>query len=130
MDVSTADRSLISDKKAVFLIGCVEGEFPRTPVEAGVFTDNERCVLKSMSLPLSDSVSELYSTERYYAYTALTSASERLYISYYTADLVGEKHAPSDMISEIQIALPKIGIVSFDSVDISERLMSERAAFD
>ena len=130
VDIASADRSLVSGKKAVFVIGANEGEFPRTPVEAGVFTDNERCVLKSMSLPLSDSVSELYSTERYYAYTALTSASERLYISYYTADLVGEKHAPSDMISEIQIALPKIGIVSFDSVDIGERLMSERAAFD
>lgn len=130
VDIASADRSLVSGKKAVFIIGANEGEFPRTPVEAGVFTDNERCVLKSMSLPLSDSVSELYSTERYYAYTALTSASERLYISYYTADLIGEKHAPSDIVSEVQTALPKLKIKSFDDVSVDERLLSERAAFD
>ena len=130
VDVASADRSLVSGKKAVFVIGAVEGEFPRTPVEAGVFTDNERCVLKAMSLPLSDSVSELFSTERYYAYTALTSASERLYISYYTADLVGEKLAPSDILTELKSSLSDYRVQTFDTVPVTDRLLSERAAFD
>lgn len=130
VDVACADRSLVSGKRAVFVIGANEGEFPRTPVEAGVFTDAERCVLKSMSLPLSDSVGELFSTERYYAYTALTSASEKLYISYYTADLVGEKRAPSDIVTELKTALTLLQVSTFDTVPITDRLLSERAAFD
>lgn len=130
VDVACADRSLVNDKKIVFVIGANEGEFPRTPVEAGVFTDTERLVLKSMSLPLSDSVSELFSTERYYAYTALTAASDRLYISYYTTDLIGEKRAPSDILTEVKTALPELQIRAFDTVPITDRLLSERAAFD
>ncbi len=130
VDVASADRSLLSGKKAVFVIGANEGEFPRTPVEAGVFTDNERCVLKAMSLPLSDSVSELFSTERYYAYTALTAASERLFISYYTADLVDEKLTPSDIVTELRLGVPKLRFQSFDTIPITERLYCERAAFD
>lgn len=130
VDVASADRSLLSGKKAVFVIGANDGEFPRTPVEAGVFTDNERCVLKAMSLPLSDSVGELFSTERYYAYTALTAASDRLYVSYYSADLVGEKLAPSDIVTELRLAFPDIAIRSSSNVPLSDHLYSDRAAFD
>ena len=130
VDVACADRSLISGKRAVFIIGANEGDFPRTPVEAGVFTDSERCMLKAMSLPLSDSVRELFSTERYYVYSALTAASERLYISYYTADLVGEKRAPSDILTELYGILKSLSVTSFDMVPVTEHLLSERAAFD
>ena len=130
VDIASADRSLVSGKKAVFVIGANEGEFPRTPVEAGVFTDAERCALKAMSLPLSDSIGELFSTERYYAYSALTAASDRLYISYYTADLVGEKLAPSDILSELKNSVTDLKTQSFDTVPITDRLLSERAAFD
>ena len=130
VDVASADRSLITGKKAVFVIGALEGEFPRTPVEAGVFTDSERCTLKAMSLPLGDSVRELFSTERYFAYTALTAASERLYITYPAANLVGEKLAPSDIVTELQTSLPKVKMTTFAQTTVNDRLLSERAAFD
>lgn len=130
VDVASADRSLVSGKRAVFVIGAIEGEFPRTPVEAGVFTDNERCILKAMSLPLSDSVRELFSTERYYAYSALTAASEHLYISYYTSNLIGEMLAPSDILSELKNSLADYRFQRYNTVPISEHLLSERAAFD
>ena len=131
VDVSTADRSLISDKKAVFLIGALEGEFPHTPVEAGVFTDDERVLLKNtLHLPLSDSIEELIATERYYAYSALTAAGERLYLSYPAADMRGEPLTPSDIIGEAQLSLPQLRFVNYDETPIEERLRSKRAAFD
>lgn len=131
VDVSTADRSLISDKKAVFLIGALEGEFPHTPVEAGVFTDDERVHLKhTLHLPLSDSIEELIATERYYAYSALTAAGERLYLSYPAADMRGEILTPSDIISEVKLSLRRVETIHYDQVPIEERLRSKCAAFD
>ena len=131
VDISTADRTLISDKKAVFLIGAVEGEFPHTPVEAGVFTDDERVKLKdTLHLPLGDSVEELIAYERYIAYSALTAAGDRLYISYPAVDMRGEMLSPSDMIGEAELSLPHLRVVNYDTVPIKERLRSKRAAFD
>ena len=131
VDISTADRSLIADKKVVFLIGAVEGEFPHTPVEAGVFTDDERVRLKEeLHLSLSDSIEELMATERYYAYSALTAAEERLFVSWSNADMRGEALSPSDMIGELTASLPNLRLYSFDEVPIEERLRSKRAAFD
>ncbi|WP_407383786.1 PD-(D/E)XK nuclease family protein [Ruminococcus sp.] len=131
VDVSTADRTLISDKRAVFLIGALEGEFPHTPVEAGVFTDDERIRLKErLQLPLSDSVEELIATERYYAYSALTAARERLYVSFPATDMRGELLMPSDMLGELEASLPAHRFINYDTVPTEERLRSKRAAFD
>ena len=131
VDVAVADRTLISDKKIVFLIGALEGEFPRMPVEAGVFTDDERMRLKNqLRLPLSDSVEELIATERYYAYSALTAAGERLYVSYPCTDMRGELLTPSDILSELEVTLPHLRFVNYDEVSIEERLRCKRSAFD
>lgn len=131
VDVACADRVLLSGRKAVFVIGAVDGEFPRTPVEAGVFTDDERCRLKEgLALPLSDTIEELLSTERYYVYTTLTGAGERLYVSYPCATLKGEALTPSDMVTELLLAVPGLRELGFDLVPLQDRLYSERAAFD
>lgn len=131
VDIATADRALINDRKIVFVIGAVDGEFPHTPVEAGVFTDDERCKLKdSFSLPLSDSIEELIATEHYYVYSALTSARDRLYVSYPCSTLKGEAITPSDMLTELCVCVPGLKRMSYELVPVSERLYSERSAFD
>ena len=130
VDIAAADRGLLSENKAVFVIGALDGEFPRTPVEAGVFTDNERVLLRGLDLPLSDAVNELFNTELYYVYSALTAASERLYVSYPSATLRGEALSPSDMIGELTAALPELTAQDYITVPITERLYAKRAAFD
>ena len=130
VDIAAADRGLLSENKAVFVIGAVQGEFPRTPVEAGVFTDSERVLLRGLDLPLSDAVGELFDTELYYAYSALTAPSERLYVSYACADLRGELQPPSDLFGELKAALPQLKLIDYITVPISERLYAKRAAFD
>ena len=59
VSVGGADRSRPAAPRAVFLIGAEEGEFPRTPVSAGVFSDAERRLMISMGLPLYDSLEKL-----------------------------------------------------------------------
>ena len=130
VDIASADRGLLSENKVVFVVGAIEGEFPRTPVEAGVFTDSERVALREMKLPLSDSINELFDTELYYAYSALTAPSEKLFVSYYTADLKGEAKSPSDIVGEVIAALPDVKIHDYICVPLSDRLLSERSAFE
>ena len=130
VDIAAADRGLLSENKVVFVIGAIDGEFPRTPVEAGVFTDSERVLLRSMHLPLSDPIGELFDTELYYAYSALTAPSERLYVSYACADLRAQVQSPSDIVGELIAALPQLRIRDYITVPIGERLFSRRAAFD
>ena len=130
VDIASADRGLLSEKKVVLILGAIDGEFPRTPAEVGVFTDSERVTLRGMDLPLYDSVNELFSTELYYAYSALTAPSEKLYVSFYTSRPDSEAVYPSDIVGELTAALPELEIYDHTAVPMSEHLMSERAAFD
>lgn len=130
VDVACADRSLLNNKKAVFLIGAIDGEFPHTPVESGVYSDNERNMLSMYGIDLSDSIEQLVPTEKYLAYKAMTSAGEKLFVSYYNFGLDGSKHSASVIVSE----LPQIfdGIRLQSSVDntVFDSLWSEQSAFE
>lgn len=130
VDIACADRSVVDNKKAVFIVGAIDGEFPNTPVEAGVFSDDERNLLSTYGLTMSDSVEQLIPTEKFLAYKAMCSASEKLFVSYYTYSLNGEKRTPSELVTE----LPEIldGVRRYSSVDntVFDSLWSERSAFD
>ena len=130
VDVAAADRALLSEKRAVFLIGAIDGEFPRTPVEAGVFTDNERLALRKINLSLSDSIEELAAVEKYYAYCALSGASEKIFLSSYAVSLTGEPMTPSALEAEMFSVLKKAAYEEYDVLGVGEHLLSKRAAFD
>ncbi|MBE6824062.1 MAG: helicase [Ruminococcaceae bacterium] len=130
VDVACADRSLIENKKAVFVIGAIEGEFPHTPVESGVFSQSERAMLKDFGIEMSDSVMELIPTEKYLAYKALTCASEKLFISYYNFTLSGEKRTHSVIVSEIPSILQSPRLYTSVDSTIFDSLWSEKSAFD
>ncbi len=115
--VGTADRIRTDSPRAVFLLGCIQDEFPKAPVAAGVFTDNERCLLREQGLGLYASVSGLAANELYYAYTAISAPTERLYSSCYSRSLSGEDKAASSIIREIVSIL---GIMGGDNF-ITER---------
>ena len=130
VDVALADRAELLDKKAVFVIGATEDEFPHNPVEAGVFTDSERLELIAMDLPMSDSVAELLDTEKYYVYRALTCATQRLYVSYPAMSLSAEKLSASSMMGELSEIFPNAKETSALEQGVSEHLYSKKAAFE
>lgn len=82
----TADRIRQSAPKVVFLLGAVQGEFPMIPSANGIFSDMERRVLLELELPMSDTLEERLLQERFLAYSAMCSASERLYLTYPAAE--------------------------------------------
>lgn len=128
--VGTADRIRLNGKKAVFVIGANEGDFPHTPVSTGVFTDNERKILKfNKNLPLYECIEELAKQEKYLAYYALTSAAEKLFVSTYFSDLRGNTYAPSIIIKEIYKIFPLIDVCP-KNIELIDKLWAEKPAFE
>lgn len=130
VDIACADRSLLSDKKAVFVIGAIDSQFPHTPVESGIFSDDERSILDNYGITLSDSVTQLIPTEKYLAYKALTSASEKLYISYYAYSLNGVKCLPSVIITDLPNIFEDISYKTSVDNTVFDYMWSEKEAFD
>ncbi len=103
--VGDADRIRAAGPKVVFLIGAVQGEFPMAPGSDSIFSDAERRELIGLGLPLNDTAEGVALQERFLAYSAVSAASERLYVTYPIADGEGHALAPSSIPSEVSAVL-------------------------
>ncbi|MBP5231448.1 MAG: exodeoxyribonuclease V subunit gamma, partial [Clostridia bacterium] len=70
------------DAKAVFLMGCNEGVFPASCGQDGLFDEGETARLCELDLPVSDPMDARMTAERFYFYSAATTPSETLFLSY------------------------------------------------
>ncbi len=127
--VGDIDRLRLSSKKAVFVIGAVEGEFPRTNTSKGIFTGSERELLSDAGLLRDVSAQTQALTEDYLCYYALTSASDKLFVSYSGADLKGNVMYPSKLFTQLNSLCPQIKTASFSDVPPLDLLWSSKAAF-
>ena len=119
--------------RAVFVLGCNEGEFPPQPSAVGIFTDSERRLLREerpeeQRLPLYESIFGNTLKEKYNAYSALSAPSEKLFVSYRTQSLSGASCEPSVIISELMSIIPDTVIC--DSSEEEDVFYTERQGFD
>lgn len=128
--VGTADRTRSAAPKIVFLAGAVEGEFPRSPVASGIFSDAERRLLIEMGLPLYDSLEQLAVEERYLAYLAAASPSDRLFLSWYSASVSGSAKSPSSLVRETVRILPNLTVLDDNTLDQRETVWARQPAFE
>lgn len=128
--VGAADRSRPADPKVVFLLGAVQGEFPRNPSPDGVFSDEERRALIQMGLPLNGTMEDSSMDERLMAYTVMAAPTERLFVTYPAADMDGAAKAPSSIVSEIRSILPDIPVQSRYLLPEESFANSEQPAFE
>lgn len=98
--VGGADRIRTNQPKVVFLIGAVQGQFPLAPGGNCVFSDGERRALIDLGLPLNDTLEGVAVQERFLAYSAMSAASQALYISYPVSGATGEPNLPSTIVGE------------------------------
>lgn len=99
--VTTAQRVRLSNQKASFLIGCTDGSFPAIPHTSGVFSSFELKILSLNDISISDDFTELSKLETFMTYCCMTSASDKLYITYPVADLLGNAYKPSVIVNEV-----------------------------
>ena len=122
VNIASADRVRLQNEKVVFIVGANDGEFPSVPKTAGAFSENERRILIENSIPLTDSLEQLASHEKYLAYCALSAASEKLFVSSYIGDYSGESYHPSVIYGEIEELFPRRNhSTSSDSYELYNR---------
>lgn len=128
--LGNADTVRPQSPKVVFVMGAVDGVFPRTPSESGIFTNVERDELIAMSFPLTDSIGKLFLQEEFFAYKSCSSASEKLFISRYLESLSGEATLESKIITEIKEIFPDIAVRTKSDILLSDIICSKTSALE
>ena len=107
--VGTLERSRNPNVRAALVLGISDGVLPARLSEEGLISDYERETLREMGLHLAPGTRRKLFDEQFHVYTALTRASEELYLSYPQADDEGKGLAPSQVIGKIKELLPQLG---------------------
>ncbi len=130
--VASVDRSKIGEKKVVFLLGAIDRLFPLLPKATGLFSNVERTELtKIHNLKLDYNCEDLAKQEDFFAYTAISATSEKLYITTYNSNLNGDSFMPSVIIEQTMEILPNTEVISLSpDLDIKRKLYSEKSAFE
>ncbi len=119
----------LSSPKVVFILGAVNGEFPKIPTQSEIFTDYEINHISSLGTDITNNNENFLIEERFLAYMALTNASQKLFISWPTSDSENSGNLPSEIIKEIKEIFPKIKIFNRYNYTLEETLWSEKPAF-
>ncbi|MBQ2676753.1 MAG: PD-(D/E)XK nuclease family protein [Clostridia bacterium] len=99
--VGSAERMRPASPKVTFVVGANEGVFPASLENTGIFTDSEIEDLRKNGIELPNFSEDKAIDENYLAYTALCSPSEKLYVTYQTADAVGAALMPSQIVTDL-----------------------------
>lgn len=104
--IGNLDRTRQPKCEVTFLLGALEGDFPKKQVEEGIFTDKEREMLLRAGLNLEPSSRIRQLHEQYLVYIALTRPQKALYISYPLGDRDGKAVIPSSVIGWVKSIMP------------------------
>lgn len=98
VSIGAADRIRLDSPKVVFVAGCAEGIFPAGVSSNGIFSSADRKQLLEMGLELGLSKELQSCEERFIAYSAVTAASQQVYLTYHRVGGMGESLEPSLII--------------------------------
>lgn len=126
VQIGQADRIRTDNPKSVYVIGANEGEFPANIVCGGLLSESDRIILNDNDFKLYSSGETLNLQERYFAYMALSSASEKLCVSYSgDADCT-----PSSIVSSLINLFPEVKVITHRDVTEADWIESKEFAFE
>lgn len=100
--VIDAAHSRIGQVRAVFAAEVNDGIFPATVKNKGLVTEHEKELLRLReNLVIESNALNDLKQERLAAYSTLCAASDRLYVSFSRADLLGNEKRPSMLVKEV-----------------------------
>ncbi|MCI1945043.1 helicase-exonuclease AddAB subunit AddB [Clostridium luticellarii] len=106
--VSSAARVRSHDIRALYIVGVNDGIFPAPIAAEGVFTDEDRNLLREKGLELKENTKNRALQEQFLVYITLTSVDKYLKLSYSMSDGEGKTKRPSIIISMIKKIFPKL----------------------
>ena len=101
--ITEIDRFQASKAKVIFVVGTLEGVIPCGYINEGVLKDNELEILG-----INNNITQKHCDENYVIYRLFSSATDRFYISYPTADNEGKGLSPSPLVSNIKSIFPEV----------------------
>lgn len=127
--IGDVDRSKSHKVKAVFILGMNDGVFPSINKNEGFFNDKDREVLKDLGLELAKGTLEMLFDEEFNIYKALTTAEEKLFLSYTSSDKDGASLRSSAIITKIKKMFPNLKEES-DVVKKHTEVSTPKSTFD
>lgn len=127
--VGAADRIRVSDCKVTFIIGADSGVFPLDPSTEGLLSDSERKIIGSLGVKLAETAEYKAVDEKFTAYRALTSPSEKLYVTYSLSNFDGGSMRPSEIVDNIVTAFPNVPKLDTALLDSLYPIESDASAF-
>ena len=103
-------RSRYPEIKAMIVLGASEGSFPKTTTYSGLFSENEKTILKNSGLEIAKEKIEKTYEQDYNIYRTLTKPSEKLYILYSKTNGEGKQTKPARVLTRILKSLGGIKI--------------------
>ena len=128
--IGNADRVRPYNPRCVFLIGVNDGVFPKVFKDDGIITDADREEMNSLGLFLAPSTSDKAFEERFFAYLALSCASEKVYISYVKTGLDGREARPSYLVNTVKKMLPNCNVKDFSDINLLNKTERIKPSFD
>ncbi len=129
VSVVSAERMLTKKSKVVFAVGLNSGLFPKNQTENGLFSAFEKSKIEKAGLSFGDGVKEKSLKERFILYNALSSPSERLYLSYCVTGQGDEKRTKSEGVTLCERMIPGIKNITTGNESLIDLVESERSAF-
>ncbi|MBP3379655.1 MAG: exodeoxyribonuclease V subunit gamma [Ruminococcus sp.] len=99
---ASARTARLSAPKIIFVMGASEGDLPNQVNVHGIFSEGEKQKLMPLGIDISRPLTDLIASERLIVYKALSTASERLYLTYPLSDLSGNAKYRAQVIEEIR----------------------------
>lgn len=128
--VGDAERIRVSAKKALFIVGANEGEFPAMGKESFVLTDNERRLFKNQGVEIGTDSVDGMRKERLRVYTTVSIPSDYLYISYSAGNIKGDEKSPSEIVLMARKILPNLREVDVSLLEPVYKIESGKSAFE
>ena len=106
--VGSIERSRHPEIKIAIVMGFNEGSFPHVGSEDAILNDEDRDWLREQGVQVGVTRRQRALEESLLAYTALTRASDRAYVTYALADADGQALRPSPYVVALRQACPDL----------------------
>ena len=92
----------LNSPRIIFAAGSTEGDFPNQINLHGLFSEGDKQKLSSNGIEIARPLSDLIASERLIVYKSLSTASDKLYLTYPLSDLSGQMKYPAQIIDQIK----------------------------